>query len=674
MGSSNLTNGVSTPALPTSSSYPVGSAESFVDVLSQWVFGRALDTQALAGWSRNVSIEPSGNLINSNVIDVFVTSPEGKVQKKSDTPILLNESLAIVQAGQTISFTLNPSSAITFAAGTLIPFVISGDQLIAGDIGAKFYGVMTADGNGKATVSIPTLPHTTLEGSKALIFSIPSSMYTQASTIGAVLIDALSSTSSASTGTVATFLANASKLSANSFTIVDTLLNVNSSLDALQNSVSKIATIDVGGFKNYTQILEINYSQLSSDASVISKINSTSTLKSSVYEFQIDKVPVSGIPTVLKTKNVLNFYISDTSTNISANLDLLKNELAGMFTVGIQITDAKPLVITQLQLSVDASVMQAVYNLSLALTQVPVSQITADFTNGAVKTVAVDDNCLNIFTNIAQLKSLGSQVSSINITDTAANISSYLDAIQKNVSSIQSIHILDGKALNVTPTQAVTDAAAIKLIQADNVVLNDVQSTYSATIPNQIITGTGSQTVIYSGISSNFAITITGSTISIVDNSMSLGTHTLTNIQRLQFTDTNVALDIIPTQTAGAIYMLYQATFNRTPDAAGLGYWIAQVDKGANIITTAAASFVQSPEFVAKYGSNPTNASYVDNLYQNVLHRAGESGGVAYWNQQLNTGAATKAFVLEQFATLAEGAALVAPAIAHGIAYTQWVG
>jgi len=57
-----------------------------------------------------------------------------------------------------------------------------------------------------------------------------------------------------------------------------------------------------------------------------------------------------------------------------------------------------------------------------------------------------------------------------------------------------------------------------------------------------------------------------------------------------------------------------------------------------------------------------------------VLHRAGDSGGIAYWNGQLNTGAATKAFVLEQFATLAEGAALVAPTIAHGIAYQQWVG
>jgi hypothetical protein len=160
----------------------------------------------------------------------------------------------------------------------------------------------------------------------------------------------------------------------------------------------------------------------------------------------------------------------------------------------------------------------------------------------------------------------------------------------------------------------------------------------------------------------------------ITDNTKAINTLQVNQVERLSFTDTNVALDIGPTQTAGSVYMLYQATFNRTPDAPGLGYWMAQVDQGANIITTVAATFVTSPEFVAKYGVNPTNASYIDNLYQNVLHRAGESGGVAYWNGQLNTGAATKAFVLEQFATLAEGAALVAPAIAHGIAYTQWVG
>jgi hypothetical protein len=226
---------------------------------------------------------------------------------------------------------------------------------------------------------------------------------------------------------------------------------------------------------------------------------------------------------------------------------------------------------------------------------------------------------------------------------------------------------------------------------ADSVYLYGGNDTYYETHSlltkkDLFIGGDGIDTAVMPGKAANYTITAINYVwdvatqksdlpgYEIVDNTKAVNTLDVNTVERLQFADTMVALDIGPTQTAGSVYMLYQATFNRTPDAPGLGYWIAQVDQGANIITTVAASFVQSPEFVAKYGANPSNASYVDNLYQNVLHRAGESGGVAYWNGQLNTGAATKAFVLEQFATLAEGAALVAPAIAHGIAYQQWVG
>lgn len=186
--------------------------------------------------------------------------------------------------------------------------------------------------------------------------------------------------------------------------------------------------------------------------------------------------------------------------------------------------------------------------------------------------------------------------------------------------------------------------------------------------------GSGIDTAVYIGSVSEYQIT-TGVQVNVIDKTTNRdGTDTLTNIERLQFTDTNIALDISPTQTAGSVYMLYQATFNRKPDAAGLGYWINAVDKGADITKDVAAFFVKSNEFVVKYGANPSNASYVDNLYQNVLHRAGEAGGVAYWNKALNDGAVNKAAVLEAFATLPEGASLVATDIAHGIIYTQWVG
>jgi len=152
------------------------------------------------------------------------------------------------------------------------------------------------------------------------------------------------------------------------------------------------------------------------------------------------------------------------------------------------------------------------------------------------------------------------------------------------------------------------------------------------------------------------------------------GTDGLVNVERLKFSDTNVALDVGPTQNAGSVYMLYKAAFNRAPDAGGMGYWLAQKDGGSNIVTNIAQGFVASKEFTDKYGTNPTNASYVDKLYQNVLGRAGESGGVTYWNQELDAGRISKAAVLVQFATLPEGASLVANLIANGIAYTEWVG
>jgi hypothetical protein len=152
------------------------------------------------------------------------------------------------------------------------------------------------------------------------------------------------------------------------------------------------------------------------------------------------------------------------------------------------------------------------------------------------------------------------------------------------------------------------------------------------------------------------------------------GTDGLVNVERLKFSDTNVALDVGPTQNAGSVYMLYKAAFNRAPDAGGMGYWLAQKDGGSNIVTNIAQGFVASKEFTDKYGTNPTNASYVDKLYQNVLGRAGESGGVTYWNQELDAGRISKAAVLVQFATLPEGAALVANLIANGIQYQEWVG
>jgi hypothetical protein len=84
-----------------------------------------------------------------------------------------------------------------------------------------------------------------------------------------------------------------------------------------------------------------------------------------------------------------------------------------------------------------------------------------------------------------------------------------------------------------------------------------------------------------------------GSNYSVYDF-LNGSTTTLANVERLQFSDQTVALDI--GGNAGESYRLYQAAFNRTPDKVGLGYWIDAMDHG-NSLMHVAGSFIDSAEF-----------------------------------------------------------------------------
>ena len=92
------------------------------------------------------------------------------------------------------------------------------------------------------------------------------------------------------------------------------------------------------------------------------------------------------------------------------------------------------------------------------------------------------------------------------------------------------------------------------------------------------------------------------------------------------------------------------------------------MDNGQSL-QAVAQGFVQSAEFVALYGSAPTNAQVVDKLYLNVLHRAGEAGGVAYWNSVLDNGHANVAAVLASFSESAENIAALIGVLDDGVAY-----
>jgi Domain of unknown function (DUF4214)/RTX calcium-binding nonapeptide repeat (4 copies) len=145
--------------------------------------------------------------------------------------------------------------------------------------------------------------------------------------------------------------------------------------------------------------------------------------------------------------------------------------------------------------------------------------------------------------------------------------------------------------------------------------------------------GAGRDTAVFSGSKAGYTLTRTSSGMTVA--SAANGTDTLINIERLQFTDKTLAFDL--DGNAGQTYRLYQAAFDRVPDKAGLGDWIEGMDRGMGL-SQVATGFINSAEFKALYGNNPTNSEFVTLLYDNVLHRAPDTGGFNYWINSLSSG------------------------------------
>jgi hypothetical protein len=176
----------------------------------------------------------------------------------------------------------------------------------------------------------------------------------------------------------------------------------------------------------------------------------------------------------------------------------------------------------------------------------------------------------------------------------------------------------------------------------------------------------GVDTVVFGGQRAAYSLANEGMTTTVADLQNASATR-LANVERLQFSDQNLALDIHG--NAGQAYRLYQAAFDRTPDKIGLGFWINAMDEG-HPLQEAAASFIGSAEFTEKYGANLNDSQYLDALYANVLHRAPDAAGYDFWLNALQV--VSRAQVLVDFSESPENQAQIIGAIQDGIAYMPW--
>jgi len=150
------------------------------------------------------------------------------------------------------------------------------------------------------------------------------------------------------------------------------------------------------------------------------------------------------------------------------------------------------------------------------------------------------------------------------------------------------------------------------------------------------------------------------------------GTDLLINVERIKYYDQTVALDT--EAVGGQAFRVYKAAFNREPDQGGLGFWIAQMDSGMNMVEVA-ARFIDSNEFRAMYGTSPTDEQYLTKVYQNVLGRNPEPTGYNWWLNEIRTNPEkTRAKVLADFSESAENKVGTAQLVGQGIVYEPWVG
>jgi hypothetical protein len=177
--------------------------------------------------------------------------------------------------------------------------------------------------------------------------------------------------------------------------------------------------------------------------------------------------------------------------------------------------------------------------------------------------------------------------------------------------------------------------------------------------------GDGRDTVVFSGARSAYTIDVQpDGSITVAHGN---GIDTLDSIERLQFDDGTLAFDF--DDAAGQAYRLYQAAFDRAPDAEGLAYWIDYLDDGTIDMDRIADLFEASAEFIRLYGTadSVSGAAFIELLYQNALGRGADADGFAFWLSTLDSGAIDRGDALAFFSESPENIDQLASTVTDGM-------
>jgi hypothetical protein len=326
-----------------------------------------------------------------------------------------------------------------------------------------------------------------------------------------------------------------------SITVSDTAANLSANINALQTvaAAGELTSVTV---TNNTVPVSITLAQLTSDATALGQFTGT-------FSFTVTGVTIAGQAATLSQPHIASVSIGDTAANVVANIDTL--QALGTKLVGIALTDGgtPALTFTATQFTADAAaIAKLTGTYSLAVTSVLAANASTVAANAHVTSIFVSDSSANVVANIASLQGVSTKVTgialtdggtpmltltspqfvndagalgkitgsyaltvtgvaasnatttgsnahvtSIDVSDTAANVAASLAALQALASTkLTSIALTDSApVLSVTGAQSISDAGAIAKIT----------TSYKETVAaeantNETLAGTGSTNTV----------------------------------------------------------------------------------------------------------------------------------------------------------------------------------
>jgi len=191
-------------------------------------------------------------------------------------------------------------------------------------------------------------------------------------------------------------------------------------------------------------------------------------------------------------------------------------------------------------------------------------------------------------------------------------------------------------AFDSTDVGAAQDTRIQNLDVRQDAVFDDQLSS----IQTSVITsgGRGTDTIVFEGNQSDYIVVRDQAKVTVADADQPANTTTWINVERLAFNDGSVDLDFTTSQSQ--IATLYDKVLDRQADLDGFQFWAQSATAGAAIGDIALA-FVASDEYAQATGHRVDEASIAQNLnvlYLELLGRAADSEGSAYWQSAIAQG------------------------------------